>query len=512
MTYAAPPTVPNPANVTLTATSISNKSATATVTITVGSGPLQSGYYAFAYSGWQIKRQQKRGFWTDLPFREVIAGRFYLDGAGNITNGIEDVYGYSGSSLSVPFTGTYTVGTDHTGSFTLKTDGETATYQMTLDASGQKASYIRWDNAIDNFPQNGAGYFELQNTSAFSIAGSYAFGITINEPGLSVVGRFDVNSTGAIEKGTADAVDRSSGYEKLLLTGSFGSPSSTTGRGTATFSINPAPGAKHGSLSAVYYVVSANKLLLVQTDMAGIGEIEKQPRTYSTALLNAPVILQMSGGTWNYKQAAVVGLLSPDGAGSIGGEVDQNIESTVALEQTCAGRYTVDSSGRTDMRLKFGAATNHLIAYLFGDNQAFVIQTTGSESLYGSFKPQTGGPFTAASIGGVFRGTSPFPILQFSENGTGVYIFDGSGDFTGLNYTNVWNGKSSETLLQGGAPGSYTLASNGRGTVSTLSLPFAFWAISPDEMVWINTVSTRDSLPSLLNFDRVSGGPTRRPD
>ena len=262
---------------------------------------------------------------------------------------------------------------------------------MTVDSSATKASFIRYDNAVANFPQNGAGYFELQDASTVSLAGSYALGIT--DSNFSVVGRFDVDSSGVLSNGTANAIDHTSGYASLSLTGAFEAPSSDTGRGTATFTLTPQPGTNSSSLNAVYYIVSANKILLIETDNARIGEIERQTGTYSTALLNAPVVLQMSGGNGNDKQSGVAGLISPDGSGSISGVIDQNMQSNINLDQAFTGTDVVDSSGRAAMTLLVGATSNDLIAYLFGQGEAFVIQTTGSDALYGSFKPQTGGPF-----------------------------------------------------------------------------------------------------------------------
>ena len=218
-----------------------------------------------------------------------------------------------------------------------------------------------------------------------------------------MVGRFDVDSSGNLSNGRADAVDLTSAYKNLTLTGTFDAPSSETGRGTAALTLTPQPGANPSSLNLAYYVVSTNKIALVEADRMRTGEIEKQSGPYSTALLNAPVILQMSGSNGNNMQSGVVGFISPDGSGSINGVLDQNLESNVILDQAFSGTEAVDPSGRVTMTILGGATTNDLIAYLFGENQAFVIQTTGSDALFGSFKPQTGPPFSADSIGGVFR-------------------------------------------------------------------------------------------------------------
>jgi hypothetical protein len=196
----------------------------------------------------------------------------------------------------------------------------------------------------------------------------------------------------------------------------------------------------------------------------------------------------------------------------ISGVIDQNMQSSVSLNQSFTGTCAVDSSGRTAMTLQVGATANNLVAYLFGQYQAFVIQTTGPDALYGSFKPQTGGPFTAASIGGVFRDSSFNPVLPWAENDSGLVTFDGSANLTWVSDFNYWSGNFTDNLGQNNVPGTYTVAANGRGTLSISvngsQWPIAFWVISPNEMTAIDTVSNLDSLPILMKFDRVSGGGT----
>ena len=294
----------------------------------------------------------------------------------------------------------------------------------------------------------------------------------------------------------------------MSLTGAFEAPSSDTGRGTATFTLTPQPGTNSSSLNAVYYIVSANKILLIETDNARIGEIERQTGTYSTALLNAPVVLQMSGGNGNDKQSGVAGLISPDGSGSISGVFDQNMQSNINLDQAFTGTDVVDSSGRAAMTLLVGATSNDLIAYLFGQNEAFVIQTTGSDALYGSFKPQTGGPFH----GSIDRRSLPKQLARAGptlvrERRRALHVRR-LLSFTLVSDFNYWYADFTDTLGQNNDAGTYTMDTNGQVAMSINGLPFSCWAISPDEMVCIDTVSNQDSLPILMKFDRVSGGAT----
>src|SRR5207249_8832444 len=64
----------------------------------------------------------------------AIAGSFTADGKGNITEGIEDENGPTGSTLTVPLTGTYNVGSDNRGAFTITTASGSKTYALVLNS------------------------------------------------------------------------------------------------------------------------------------------------------------------------------------------------------------------------------------------------------------------------------------------------------------------------------------------------------------------------------------------
>lgn len=501
VTYTAPATVPNPATVTLTATSVADTTKNHRVVITVISGSLpllEPGDYAFVFSGWD-------GALT----RQVTLGHFHADANGNVTSGVEDVNDESGVSLSVSITGTYTFNSNHRGILNLVSAQDNASYSATVDPTGTKGNFIRL--FVSGHPISGSGHFELQDSSKFSgtaMAGSYAMELNAkpqDAQSMASVGRFNVDASGNLSNGETDMVAPTASYKQLTLGGTVNAPSSTTGRGTATFTLTPAPGSFSGTMQFVYYIVTADKVLLMQTDTRSStvpllsGEAQRQTGTMSLAAFNAPVIFELAGMNIQYlAQSAAIGQITPGGSGSLTGIFDQNFASNVTLDQSFNGTYTLDSQGRSTLTMLGGTA----VAYFFGPNQAYLIEqpTTGADILYGNLKPQTAGPYSPASLA-TLRISEPEAVSPFAECDSGIITFDGVSsnsyeqDFTFFHSDGTYV-QQSQT---GGA--SYTLDANGRGVISVSGYTLPFWLVSSDEVTVIDTATSGvDFLPVIQHY------------
>src|SRR5712692_1804968 len=90
------------------------------------------------------------GFDDTTGSQVAVAGSFTADGKGNITTGVEDENGPSGPTLNLLFTGTYNIGSDNRGAFTISTASGTKTYALVLSSisSGvaQKARFVEFDD------------------------------------------------------------------------------------------------------------------------------------------------------------------------------------------------------------------------------------------------------------------------------------------------------------------------------------------------------------------------------
>jgi hypothetical protein len=500
VTYTAPAAVPNPATVTLTATSVTDptKNASVVITVTKGTALMQPGDYAFVFSGW-------KGLGGGNFGRQVTVGHFHADANGNITDGVEDVNDDSGVSLSVSITGTYTVNPNHRGTLTIVSAQDTATYSMTVDPTGTKGNFIRLNSSAN--PVSGAGSFEPQVSSGYSLtnlAGSYALQLSAkpnDSLSMAAVGRFAVSSSGTLSAGEVDMLAPTATYTQLAFGGTLAAPSSTSGRGTATFTLTPAPGAFSGTMQFVYYVVSASKILLMQTDARGAtapllsGEAQRQTGSFSLATFNAPAIFELAG-MHSYYQSVLVGQIQPDGVGTMFGIYDQNLESNAVLNQSFNGTYTLDSQGRSTMTTPGGT----VVAYFFGPNQAYLMQQPSTDILYGNLKAQTAGPYSPASLS-TLRISEAEAISSFAECDSGIITFDGVSsssfeqDFT-LFYS---DGTYVQQPQTGGA--NYTLNTNGRGEISVGGYVLPFWLVSSDKVTVIDTATNGvDFLPVIQHY------------
>lgn len=527
--YTAPAAFPNPPIVTLTATSATDCNKTSQVSIAESAADtLAAGNYAFLFSGWEL--EFTGGYW---PFRFTAAGHFRADGKGNIVEGVEDINSIHGVSQSVSFTGSYGVCVDRRGVLNIVNAMETATYRMVLEPSGIKARFIRFEGLQGSSPVSGGGYLELQDKSAFSLSalnGGYAVGLSGAGSGhnwsrVTAAGRFTVGSDGELYQGRMDLSKQSHSttapaqFSNLLLTGSMGAPSTDTGRGTVSITVQ---GQDHApeSLNFVYYVVSAVQLMLVQTDPridesnASVlsGEARRQHGVFSTEALKGSTIFSMAGlsrdGYGAYFEDIQVGQLFADGSGSFTG-ISDHIGDSAPVSQAFYGSYTMDSGGRSELRLG-SENTDWAVAYFYSPNRAFVMEPAAISNLrFGDIRPQAAGPFDASSIKGTFLTVTASPTSEESENECGLTTFDGEGGATASIDGNlvmdsepgIWRDHFELT-------GTYDVAPNGRGTLTFPSQKrtVIFWLVSPTEMVG-NAASSSDGYyyldwAALLEFTR----------
>jgi hypothetical protein len=388
-TYFAPATMPSSSTVTLTATSVADVSTKKTATITLASSSAAAkfaGSYAFQFSGY------------NAGGAVASAGSFTAGGDGTIS-GVEDVNQASGVSTAVPITGSYTIGENDQGSFTLKTaHGQLlGTFQFALDANGKQAEFIEEDGS----GTQGTGVLMRRSASTFSAAsltGDYAFAVAgpdAQGQREALAGRFDANGAGRISAGVLDANRGGSLTTELPFGGGYSiSPS---GRGTLTATTS------NGTLHWAFYVVSPKQLFLISTDprSAGAfssGQAEAQiAATFTNASLTGTSVIRFAGTSGGGKASAVgAGLVTFDGAGGLSYAIDENNGGKVST-LSGKGSYSVGPGGRVTMMLGTGA--NPLISYLVSRNNALLIGT-GPAVASGRLDRQTAGPFSDASLAG----------------------------------------------------------------------------------------------------------------
>jgi hypothetical protein len=455
------PSAATSGNVVVTVGGVASNGVGFTVTASLsacgsGSEALLSGHYAMLV----------QGFDNTQPIG--IGGVFEADGSGRITIGAEDIN--SAGSLGL-FTGlgidpaksSYSVGSDQRGCLTLVTEAGTGTpspasspitlsFRFSLGSvtSGVASSgqLIEFDSTGPN-GVNTAGYFERQDTSAFSISaikGSYAFAAAAREVGFGefgIAGVFTADGNGNITGGAAD-YNTDNGGNLDGASGATDFPASPlTLKAGGTYDIGTYVG--HGSLDfflsdgtgvgAVVYVISATELLMLggyqQSSYSPlfVGRILLQSKSsFDNGDLNGTSVYYASGlGTSGTRSE--LDIVTASGSGTFSITANQNDSGVLTSGNSSSGVYTVAANGRV---LVSGIGKHNSVLYLAEPNEGFGLDASAHcES--GFLATQSGGPFTNASASS--PPTYAFGTIQLGDthapDGSGFLTFDGSGSVTG---------------------------------------------------------------------------------
>lgn len=419
-----------------------------------GNLALLSGHYAFYMNG----------FNSTGPI--TFAGSFISDGHGNISSGSVDGNSVAGQPFTTSVTGTYCINSN--GLHTMTMHGSswgpvTFAFVLTSDINGQ---LIEYDDTTGH-GSRGAGEIRQADSTAFSLSllnSNWMFGVTgaALHSDSSVkrfvdVGRFAL-ANGSMTAGSC-YINDGGAFQTCTFTGTVSNIDPQTGRGTVN--VQSSNGANH----QVVYVVNRYNMIMASTDSVpsthvpmGAGDVVAQDGSFNNASLNGTVLLvgQDIHGADGLDQSAAI-LDNFDGAGHFTGIAeDEDTGGTITQGQPDNGTYTVQSNGA----LTFNCQSGCPVGFLFKSNKGMFVGT-GTNTLFGQFGPQTGGPFSNASISGNYVGGT-LPPLDYVNGHTGVTVgsADGAGTFTVSGY-----GSQAEGLEQfWNEQDVYSIASNGRGT------------------------------------------------
>jgi hypothetical protein len=431
-----------------------------------------SGHYAFLFNG----------FDDATGSQMALAGSLTADGKGNITAGIEDENGPNGAVLNVPLTGTYDIGSDNRGAFTITTTSGSKTYALVLNSIGngvaQKARFIEFDDTTGTSGQRGSGLLRLQDTSAFSlgsISGPYAFGFAGQNPAAkreAIVGAFSTDGSGMITSGVADQ-NVAGTATNPSLTGTYTAPSGSDGRTSIT--LNPS-GAS--SLNLTAYVVSASELLAMRTDTFSSdglvsGTILSQTSTsFDNSALNSPAVyyeIGLDSASSSSQSLAGIGLITPDGKGGVTFNTDSSNGGTIQQGQSFPATYSVLNAGRVTVVSTQASAT--WAFYLVNKNQGFLLDASSDAGL-GFFEPQAAAPaggFANSSLSGTFSAGTIAASIASNVHATGLAMLDGAGKFS----ESATLSGTSGLFVNDRTTGTYSISASGRGTVTSLTITVA---------------------------------------
>jgi hypothetical protein len=494
-TYTAPPSPPPGGSVTVTAASRDFPQSTASATVTINSFALVSlkGSYAFTLTG-----KNSAGTF----FR---AGSFTADGAGNLSGGIEDINDASGSIANpISFVGSYTLGPDGRGTMQFN-DGQTpSTFRIVLVSNAQ-LQIIGFDGS-----GTASGQANLQNLADFGISGlfsTYVFdftGLDSSSNALSRVGEFKADGHGNITGGHVDINDGGI-LSQASLTGVYTIDSS--GRGTVTLSLSPG-----GDIHFAFYIVDSGAAKFVQTDSraaagaaAGVTTQQAPNLTFSLSSLNGNYAFLVAGAGPS-GAVATAGQFSAAGNGNItSGMLDENVSGTVTSGiAISSGTYTVDSTGRGIATLTTTGKTYQFVFYLgpagtLGTVKTAVVQETDSSITSDGLFVQQSGTFSAASV------QISYALAISGLEGSSPLVMDGQlkSDGSAAISSGTLDLNTGGSLTPGeAASGSYTVNSNGRGTLtlnpSGDNRKFSIYVLSPSQIFVLGIDDGRLAAGALL--------------
>ena len=481
-------------NTKLTATQALSLTITTATACGSGSESLLSGQYALSMSG----------FNSSGPVGMLAT--FTADGTGHVTAGFEDINSSSGVQPMVPVTtasSSYSVGSDQRGCLTLVAGGVTRIFRFGLGLISAGVAGGGRTIEFDTTGTNTTGVIRMQNPADFSnasVTGNYTFGVSsplvagggllsaggvLNLSGSAVTGVGDINVNGVMDAGNV-------AYPGSPLTFTAGTYSiASNGRGTLSFT---PPG--FSTIHAILYVLYANQFFLMSSDAQSatstlfIGDAQLQTGApYTTSSLGASSTLFASGQTTpgaGSTGEVMAGIFTPDGNGNYSFSGDQNSGGTASTE-SATGTYIVASNGRTLVTNK-GATSPVLLLYLVSPNKGFIL-FTNSQVMSGFAEPQSGGPYTNASLTGTYSFATTEPEISGIALISGVAVYTSPTAAVTFDYNN-----SGFLSLDNQTSSSYTVSSIGR-----VLTPASGTTQKVSYIIFSGKVITIDYSPSVTN-------------
>lgn len=409
-----------------------------------GSESLLSGQYAMSLTGF------------DASGPTGILASFTANGSGGITSGYEDINsnGSSGvqSNLAVTPTGSsYSIGSDRRGCMTLVTSAGTRVFRIAVGVLSSGVATIGRSIEFDSTGTNVAGTIQIQQPSGFSnaaLTGNYAYTVqsplstavgggffgsvgVLNLSGSTVTGEGDMNINGSVDPGN-------SGYPASAMPFTGGTYNiGSNGRGTLSFSVSVS--GTPTTVSLVVYVLSSTQAYMMSSAaqsttnaannlFSGFAELQTGS-PYGNSSLNTPCALFASGQTAVGGAASRVeaGVFTPDSNGNFTFSGDLNSGGTVG-SVTSAGTYTVDSSGRV-LVTNAGGSSPAMVMYMGLPSYSYAL-STDANVMVGNAEPQSGAPFSNATLSGTFSFGTIVPVVSGSPLRAGQATFDGAGNLT----------------------------------------------------------------------------------
>jgi hypothetical protein len=446
-----------------------------------------SGNYAFNFNG----------FKNGNPV--VMAGAFVADGNGGFTAGVldyNDGTGEAGGNIPTPqhvmlAQSSYSIQPNGLGTMTLVTDApQTFNFSIVIRSDGS-GSLIE-DNADP--AERGSGAIKKQTPTDFlitSLNGTFAVGFLGTDPSIKryagagvfriINGQGDFDCSVYGPNGCPADINDNGAAAGATFLGTFSTTIDVaTGRGLfVNFTFNQ----DHSHVYVyAYYIVNRNEYVLVSTNPIASGnpipltlwsvhrQLPAPPNGFDNTMLNSTSAAELSALDTNGAADVTAGLFVGKGvAGNNcqGGESDpatfnfDENQGGTASQQSSSGTYCVDKTTARVTLTNFTGSFGVLppVFYMVAADQAFVVGTDAAVTS-GVLEPQSGSPFTNASVSGPYAGGTVTPVVSQTTDTVTSLFADAVGNINGASNTSGPGGPGSQNFMY-----TYTVDSTGRAVV-----------------------------------------------
>jgi hypothetical protein len=463
VTYTPPATVPGnrlTVDIIAFATADHTRNVVTPITITGFDGTV-SGTYVFQASGGRINTATLLG---EKPYQ--IAGVVNFDGNGGIslvnlngqTVGGEQTYsGPSGFGSAHITGGSYVLGADGRGTFTISTDDPTIGVKGSETFSMVSISSSQLEIAQVDGTASAVGSMELQSTPA-APTGGYAFTAIGTDPaGLPAAfgGILNIDQPNGGVSGHGSVADQQ--YHGALQSCQGQSASGGSAGISGVVGAADSFGAVQLSVTACFaakplqftgYMVDGKHIKLIETDLdpklntgfatAGValGQGTATGTFSGSQSLTGDYVFGIKGfnSSGSASSLNLAGALASSGAGTLSGSSDEIAVNGPVITDGFSGNYTFDAAGtgRIDVPIVFGQANN---ASLSAPELIFYLSGNGAPALVLDSDPTaqavaTGIAFPQAVPPLPFGGEFGFAWSVLNQTANGSTTSDETGDMT----------------------------------------------------------------------------------
>jgi hypothetical protein len=440
-TYTAPNTIPVGGTVTITASSVANPAASVSATVTITSPPITIVFTVPPPPTLQANASALMSATVMNDPQNLGVNWSATCGSANCGS-FNPIHTQSGAE------------TTYTAPSTVPTGGT-----VTITAAAAADPTVTVSAMVTITPEGMTGL--LTGYYAFTLRGQDGNGF------YTVAGSLFADGNGNVTMGEEDFEDFTTLPLVATFTGTY--TIGNDGRGTMTLTTTYAGLGVNGTQTLTLAVANSNHVLITEADRGAVssGAMDLQTTSdFSLGSISGGYSFVFSGIDITNIGAQVGGVVTADGNGNFtSGTLDVN-DGGVYTTSPISGTYTApDSFGRTTVTIN---SSNEPMPFTFtfyivsGTN----LKWTETDCYYitnGLAYAQGPGPFTDASL----SGTHVFSTAGTSTKGAVVAagLFTANGTGTLSNGVIDVNNAGTQTT-DGTYTGSYTVASNGRGTLT----------------------------------------------